>query len=37
MNKVERYYDNEYDEWARLDRHKLEFEMTKRALTELFL
>lgn len=30
MNEVENWYDNEYDEWSRLDRHKVEFEITKR-------
>ncbi len=30
MNVVENWYDNQYDEWSRLDRHKIEFEMTKR-------
>lgn len=32
MNKVERYYDEEYDEWQRLERHKIEFDITKRYL-----
>lgn len=30
MNEIENWYDNEYDEWARLDRHKIEFDITKR-------
>lgn len=30
MNEIENWYDNEYDEWSRLDRHKIEFEITKR-------
>ena len=34
MNKVERYYDNANDEWERLERHKLEFEITKRVFCE---
>lgn len=32
MGNVERYYD-EYDEWERLSRHPVEFEMTKRMLS----
>lgn len=32
MNKIEEYYNNNYDEWGRLLRHRVEFEMTKRAL-----
>jgi S-adenosylmethionine-dependent methyltransferase len=35
MSNVETYYDqNALEEWARLDRHKVEFELTLRALTE---
>lgn len=34
MNKIEAWYDNEYEEWTRLDRHKIEFEITKRYLDE---
>ncbi|RHW38114.1 class I SAM-dependent methyltransferase [Neobacillus notoginsengisoli] len=34
MNEIERWYDEEYDEWTRLDRHKIEFEITKRYLDE---
>lgn len=30
MNVIENWYDSEYDEWSRLDRHKIEFEITKR-------
>lgn len=29
MGKIENYYD-EYDEWSRLERHKVEFEVTKK-------
>ena len=37
MNPVERYYDDECDrEWQRMDRHKLEFALTKRAM-EIYL
>jgi 2-polyprenyl-3-methyl-5-hydroxy-6-metoxy-1,4-benzoquinol methylase len=32
MNKVEHWYDEEYDEWARLEKHKIEFDITKRYL-----
>lgn len=34
MNKIEHWYDKEYDEWERLDRHKIEFDITKRYLDE---
>ncbi|HWT74140.1 MAG TPA: class I SAM-dependent methyltransferase [Mobilitalea sp.] len=30
MNVIEDWYTNKYDEWSRLDRHKIEFEITKR-------
>lgn len=33
-NEVERYYDEEYEEWERLAWHKPEFEVTKRYLRE---
>ncbi len=29
MSRVEDFYDNLYDEWSRLDRHRIEFEITK--------
>jgi ubiquinone/menaquinone biosynthesis C-methylase UbiE len=32
MNVIENWYDNMYDEWSRLDRHRIEFEITKRYL-----
>ncbi len=32
MGRIEQYYNNEYDEWSRLQRHRIEFDMTKRAL-----
>lgn len=32
MNEIEDWYDNQYDEWTRLDRHKIEFEITKKYL-----
>lgn len=35
MKKVEQYYDqNARQEWDRLDRHRIEFQVTKRALAE---
>lgn len=34
MNEIENWYDVEYDEWERLERHKIEFDMTKRFLDE---
>lgn len=30
LEAVEKWYDKEYDEWERLERHKIEFEITKR-------
>lgn len=32
MKEIENWYDNQYDEWSRLDRHKVEFEITKKFL-----
>ena len=29
MDKVERWYDEEYDEWERLEYHKIEFDIKK--------
>jgi len=37
MNVIENYYDNIYDEWERLDRHKLEFDITKRYLDKYII
>lgn len=34
MNAIEDWYDNQYDEWSRLDRHKIEFEITKRYMDQ---
>lgn len=34
MNEIERWYDEKYDEWTRLERHKIEFDITKRYLDE---
>lgn len=34
LNKIESWYDEEYDEWERLERHKIEFDITKRYLDE---
>jgi 2-polyprenyl-3-methyl-5-hydroxy-6-metoxy-1,4-benzoquinol methylase len=30
MNEIEHWYDTEYNEWQRLERHKIEFDITKR-------
>lgn len=32
MDKVQAWYDEKYDEWARLERHKIEFDITKKHL-----
>lgn len=32
MGGIEQYYNYDYDEWGRLLRHRIEFEMTKRML-----
>ncbi|NLY45565.1 MAG: class I SAM-dependent methyltransferase [Tissierella sp.] len=37
MNKVEEWYDEKYDEWERLNRHKIEFDITKRYLDEYII
>lgn len=34
MSSISDYYNVLYDEWGRLERHRLEFEITKRALDE---
>jgi S-adenosylmethionine-dependent methyltransferase len=34
VDEIERWYDSEYDEWQRLDRHKIEFDITKRYMDE---
>lgn len=34
MNKIQEWYDEKYDEWDRLERHKIEFDITKRYLDE---
>lgn len=34
MNKIEEWYDEKYDEWDRLEVHKIEFDITKRYLDE---
>lgn len=34
MNIVEEFYDSAYDEWGRLDRHRIEFEITKKVLKD---
>lgn len=30
MEKIKQFYNEEYDEWQRLERHKVEFDVTKR-------
>lgn len=37
MNEIEHWYDHEYDEWERLKRHKIEFDITKRYLDEFIV
>ena len=32
MDRVKEFYNNAYDEWSRLERHRIEFEMTKKAM-----
>lgn len=34
MNNIEEWYDEKYDEWDRLNRHRIEFDITKRYLDE---
>lgn len=34
MNQIESWYDNNYDEWERFNRHKIEFDITKRYLDQ---
>jgi len=34
MNNIEQYYNCDCDEWSRLERHPIEFEMTKKVLNE---
>ncbi|WP_079506937.1 class I SAM-dependent methyltransferase [Mesobacillus jeotgali] len=34
MNEIQAWYDNAYDEWERLQRHKIEFDITKRYLDD---
>ena len=37
MNKIEQWYDEKYDEWERLNLHKIEFDITKRYLDEYII
>lgn len=37
MNEIEKYYNEQYDEWARLERHRIEFDITKRYLDEFII
>lgn len=32
MSEIEKWYDEEYEEWERLDRHRVEFDITKRIM-----
>lgn len=32
MGNIEQYYNYDYDEWGRLERHRIEFEITRRTL-----
>lgn len=34
MGSIEQYYNHDYDEWGRLIGHRIEFEITKRALSK---
>jgi S-adenosylmethionine-dependent methyltransferase len=34
MEEIQQWYDSQYDEWNRLERHKIEFDITKRYLDE---
>ena len=34
MNEVESWYDNAYEEWNRLERHRVEFDITKKFLDQ---
>ncbi len=34
MDRVKEFYNNAYDEWGRLERHRIEFEMTKKAMDQ---
>ncbi|MBT2640455.1 class I SAM-dependent methyltransferase [Bacillus sp. ISL-39] len=34
MNEIEYWYDHEFNEWERLNRHKIEFDVTKRYLDD---
>lgn len=37
MNEIENWYDEKYDEWDRLNRHKIEFDITKKYLDEYIM
>ncbi len=34
MNDIEEYYNIRYDEWTRLERHRIEYEITKKVMRE---
>jgi 2-polyprenyl-3-methyl-5-hydroxy-6-metoxy-1,4-benzoquinol methylase len=37
MNEIENWYDNIYDEWGRFEKHKIEFDITKRYLDKFIV
>ena len=37
MKEVERWYDESYDEWDRLENHIVEFDITKRYLDKYII
>lgn len=37
MKKIEHWDDEKYDEWERLKRHKIEFDITKKYLEEYII
>ncbi len=37
MKEIESWYDEKYDEWERLERHKIEFDITKRYMDEYII
>lgn len=34
MEEIERWYDTQYDEWERLERHRIEYDITRRYFDE---
>lgn len=37
MKEIEHWYDEKYDEWERLERHKIEFDITRRYMDEYII